>query len=198
VSVNGQGSDEVWSSWRAGGRAVIDPLVHTELEGLHVFRGSLISAWGWRHERLFILAPDRALCVVDRVDRAPANARVLSHLHFDPGVQLDLGPDSAVARQDANVLRLSRILGASWSAHEGETAPWRGYSSFHMGEFTPSPEVEIDAVPRDGGFCTAWLLAFDEGVTAETLPGQVVLRLPGLSVTVATSASLRWELRKNE
>lgn len=196
VSVDGRGSDEVWASWRAGRRATIEPVIHTALDGVHVFRSALVSAWGWKQERLIVLALDRALLVIDRVDRVAPENRVLSHVHFDPGVELKLWGDHAEVRQGEHVLGLCRVLGAGWTSYEGDAAPWRGYSSFHMGEFMPSPEVEIEAATRTNGRFSAWSLIFGEGAETSSTPGSVSLRVPGLELTVATEAALRWELKR--
>ena len=200
VSVDGQGSDEVWASWRAGRRARVEPMVHTVAGTLHVLRGAVRSAWGWRQERLLFFAPGELLCVVDRVEGCPPSSRVASHLHFAPETTVSLAVARGRVSGPDGSIELVRLIGSAWLVHCGEAHPFRGYTAFRMGEFLPSPELEIVAEPSDGVWCAASAMRFGpDAETALVAPGRIRLRYSSGAVTVGVDRlALRWEQQRPE
>jgi hypothetical protein len=196
VSVDGHGSDEVWQVWRAARRAEVDPVIHTFLEGVHVLRGSVRSAWGWRQSRLLIFAPSQVLCVLDRIDNTTEGTRVASHIHFAPDVSVDPGANGLRIRQGETDVRLVQLVGHGWSIHQGETSPFRGWTAFRMGEFEPAPEVELEASSLTDCWGVAWALLFGAGADVRHVRSGIELELEHHLLSVAVDGGLRWELRR--
>ncbi len=196
ISVNGQGSDEVWASWRAGRRARVEPALHSTVDGVHVLRASVRTPWGWQQERVLVFAPGEVLCVVDRIRGASADAAVVSHLHLAPAlhVVLDNEPTASVQGADLSV-RLVRLLGSSWTAHRGETGPFRGYTSFKMGAFEPSTDVDLRALASEDAWMAAYALLLSPEAIASSDPTGFRLQLAGREILIPLDTGpLRWEL----
>ncbi|MDQ3224337.1 MAG: heparinase II/III-family protein, partial [Gemmatimonadota bacterium] len=70
VRVDGVGPDELWSSFRVGGRSTpLRRAVRHEAEAF-ILEGSLRAFSGWRHARKLVYLPGRALLVMDFVQAA--------------------------------------------------------------------------------------------------------------------------------
>lgn len=87
VSVEGQGPDELWASFRVGARGKVEAggLSRTP-EGVRVIEGSVRSPAGWEHRRRIVYWPGEALAVFDAVRGARGGVR--SHLPLAPGCTL--------------------------------------------------------------------------------------------------------------
>src|SRR5207253_636147 len=57
VSVDGEGPDELWSAFRAGGRARVASEAPRSEQGTHLLRGWLRAHQGWMHERVLAFRP---------------------------------------------------------------------------------------------------------------------------------------------
>ncbi|MBK8480829.1 MAG: heparinase II/III-family protein [Proteobacteria bacterium] len=84
VTVGDAGADELWASFRVGGRAEVSGgLRRRTVEGVWVLSG-IARAWsGWVHRRTLVFWPGQALVVLDQVEGAGAR-EVLSRLPLDP------------------------------------------------------------------------------------------------------------------
>jgi hypothetical protein len=197
VSVDERGSDEVWQSWRAGRRAEVDPVIHTVLDSIHVLRGGVKAAFGWRQSRLAILAPGQLLCVVDRIDGAAEGARVATHVHFGPDVTIEPAGTGSRVGQGERDFRFVPLIGGASSVHRGESAPWRGWTSFRMGEFEASPEIELEATALGECWGVAYALLLAPGADIRPDGTGIELGLADHDLHVAIDGGgLRWELRR--
>lgn len=84
VTVDGEGPDELWSAFRVGGRATLLSRTTYSLSGTLVLRAALRAFQGWTHLRTLVLAPRRALIVLDEVCNAPQGATVVSRVMLPP------------------------------------------------------------------------------------------------------------------
>lgn len=86
VTVDGEGPDELWASFRVGGRGTVraEPpqLVAPDVR---VLRASVRAARGWLHERTLVFRPGRALVVLDDVKGARPGAAIVARLTMAPG-----------------------------------------------------------------------------------------------------------------
>ncbi len=85
VTVDGEGPDELWASFRAGGRGRVEagaPLA--DGVGGWTCGGAVTSFRGWRHERRIRFSPGRALVVTDVVSGTRPGAAVVTHVPLDP------------------------------------------------------------------------------------------------------------------
>jgi hypothetical protein len=200
VSVGGQGPDELWGAFRAGDRGVVSGLAYQRGGALHVVRGEVRAAAGWRHERLFIYAPGAILLLADRVTGAPDTAIVRSHLLLAP----EFSPVISGASETAidGVGRLVRLVGRGWAAHRGEAEPFRGWTSARFGRFDAATEVATEPERWSWGRVAMSALVFDPAARVEAIPhesgrgagARVTLGADVVTVTVtADAAGLRWE-----
>lgn len=195
VSVDGEGSDELWASFRAAGRARVDPPVVTRCGGLNVVRGRVRAAAGWRAERLVVYAPGELLAVFDRIGGARPGAHVLSHLLFSDELDLRASDASAfeVAASGRPSLSLHRLTGGSWRARRGELEPRRGFRASTFGRFTPTWAIELEATAMQGAWAAAWALDLGGAVLAHDPEGWR-LEAGGARIRVAVDGrGLRWE-----
>lgn len=196
VSVDGEGPDELWASFRAGGRGRVEPLTTTRTGGLFVLRGAVRAAGGWRSERLVFYVPGALCAVFDRTEGVREGAHVRSHLLFAPDVDLAAGlsPDALLVQPVGRPpLPLVRLLGGRWARHRGEERPRRGFQAARLGRFEPTWAVELDASPLGGAFGAAHALVLGAG-RAEAVPGGALLEAGGVRVHVGLDRrGLRWE-----
>ena len=196
VSVDGEGPDEVWASFRAGARGRVEPVVVSRVGELRVLRGAVRAAAGWRAERLVFHAPGELVAVFDRVEHARPGADVLSHILWAPEVRLlDAGPARlSVEPSGGPALSLVRLAGGSWRTRRGETSPFRGWSAARLGRFEPSCAVELAAARLAGAWTAGWALVTSESARVQGESGGVLLAAGGARVRVAVDGrGLRWE-----
>ncbi|MCG5053728.1 MAG: heparinase II/III-family protein [Myxococcales bacterium] len=87
VSVDGEGSDEVWASFRVGGRAApYLARVSLDAPGALAVQAVCKSFRGWRHERRLEFTAGKRLVVEDHLEGSFAQAA--SHVPLAPGWQL--------------------------------------------------------------------------------------------------------------
>lgn len=84
VTVNGEGPDELWSSFRVGARSRVTSRSAEEREGLWQLEGTLVAFQGWAQRRRVALLPGRGLVVVDWID-APRSGEVCSRVRLAAG-----------------------------------------------------------------------------------------------------------------
>jgi hypothetical protein len=179
VSVDGEGGDELWGAFRAGGRAHVAPLSVSREGTFDLVEGRVVAHAGWRWHRRFVFAPGRVLVVVDQVEARP-EADVRSHLLFEPSLQPVVGRDGAWM---IGSLRLVRLAGGEWRHHRGDDAAIRGFVSPRLGRFVPASALELPAVLVGSVHVAAWALVMNDAV-------DVSKTADALSVTV-DGASLR-------
>ena len=188
VSVDGEGIDELWSSFRAGGRGVVEklepPVLDARLRGL---RGRARSFRGWTHDRWLFLWLGRALVVVDRVSGARPGAQIATHVPLDPSwsaaesgrVHYLLGPG-------ARGLQLHLLRGESASVARGQESPRDGWVGQGFGKAVPRSSVTI----RAGGDGIAAYAFFAPGVVIRESPAGLHLRAPGAEVSLKLEGGL--------
>ena len=157
ATVDGEGPDELWKDFRAGGRAQVTGSAPRGADKIRLLRASLRAWQGWTHERRIAFRPGRALVVQDEV-RARKGALVESRLTLAPGFSFAggrlLGP---------RPLELRVLRGEVSAVEEGSCA-----SGF--GQRVPRQVLVLRA---DAGQVAYALCA--PGVEAALLPGGVLL-----------------------
>jgi uncharacterized heparinase superfamily protein len=84
VTVDGEGPDELWSTFRVGGRCRVLARAAEDRRDYVWARGNLVAFQGWHQRRTLALFPGQALVIVDRVDAArPVTA--VSRARMAPG-----------------------------------------------------------------------------------------------------------------
>lgn len=123
VSVDGEGADETWASFRIGGRGRQDPVTISPLSGgVWALSAAATSFRGWRHERRMIFWPGRLLVVDDVVTGAPPGARTVSHVPLAPGWSASMEGQGVLLRRDQTSIRLIAGAGCPLSVSESWAA----------------------------------------------------------------------------
>jgi hypothetical protein len=181
VSVDGEGPDELWASFRVGGRGrVAGALARTTPEGVRILAGSVHAWQGWRHRRQILYWPGEALLVLDRVSGASGVIR--SHVPFDVSCSVEGGTINA--RCAPLVLNVLRGFAASTVA--GREHPRDGWVSDGFARPLSRPAVAIHA---DGDGEVAYAIAArgctvmlsDDGCTIRGQRGEVRVPLEELA-----------------
>ena len=92
VTVDGEGADEPWASFRVGGRGAVacEPVQH---EGATRRLAARVRSWrGWLHERTLTFTPGESLRILDRVSAARAGAEIIARLPLAPGFRFSANP----------------------------------------------------------------------------------------------------------
>jgi hypothetical protein len=129
VSVNGQGADEIWASFRVGGRGRSMYLgTSSPWPGAWLLRGQVRSYQGWTHHRSLLFWPAQLLVVCDDVLRVPERAQVFSNLPLDPAWRVaDLAEDGGILESAAARLQLVVLAGQAMSTVRGEYPRCQGW-----------------------------------------------------------------------
>ena len=182
VSVGGAGIDEVWASFRVGGRgksekvaiATIDPRVRT-------LRGIARSYRGFTHERTLVFWPARALLVFDKVTRAPRGAQVLSHVPLASGWSAAPASGSLfLLGPGARALQLHLLNGAVDGLPRGSESPRDGWVSEGFGK--PVARTSVRLCADESGLCAYAIVA--PGVTTRQTSQGLSLRAPGAEIAL--------------
>jgi hypothetical protein len=122
VSVDGQGADEIWASFRVGGRGRPMYLgTSSPWPGAWLLRGQVESYRGWTHQRSLLFWPNQLLVVRDDLLHVPERAQVLSNLPLDPAWRVaDLAEGGGALESATAGLRLVVLAGRAISAVRGE------------------------------------------------------------------------------
>jgi hypothetical protein len=151
VTVDGHGADEVWASFRVGGRSRPVYLGKSSpWPGAWLLRGLLTSYRGFVHQRGLLFWPGRALVVVDQVQRAPAGATIQATLPLAPAWYAPVTATGCRLESKQANLKLAILAGALGEATRGEypTRPgWVGHG-FGKGEGRLSLRLTADAQSR--------------------------------------------------
>jgi hypothetical protein len=122
VNVDGEGADEIWASFRVGGRG--RPMymgASSPWPGAWLLRGQVESYRGWTHRRALLYWPDRLLAVCDDLLHVPARAQIVSNLPLDPAWRVaDLFEGGGVLESKTSRLQLVVLTGRVMSAVCGE------------------------------------------------------------------------------
>ena len=182
VSVDGEGVDELWASFRAGGRGEVEKLEPPAVDArLRALRGRARSFRGWTHDRWLFFWPGRALLVIDRVSGAKAGAALATHIPLDPAwsaaesnrVHYLLGPG-------ARGLQLHLLRGESEGIARGQENPRDGWVGQGFGKSVPRSSLRIRA---DAQGIAAYAF-FAPGVAIRTSEAGLHLRAPGAEVAL--------------
>jgi hypothetical protein len=122
VSVDGQGADEIWASFRVGGRGRPMYLgTSSPWPGAWLLRGQVESYQGWTHCRSLLFWPKQLLVVCDDLLHVPEGAQILSNLPLDPAWRVaDLAEGCGVLESNDARLQLVVLAGRAMSAVRGE------------------------------------------------------------------------------
>ena len=175
VSVDGEGCDELWGAFRAGGRARVSPLAVSRDGAFDIVDGELVAHAGWRWRRRFVYAPGRVLVVVDRVE-AHAGAVVRSHALFDPSVVPDARERDSWG---LGSMRLVPLVGGDLIHRRGDAQAMRGFVSRRFGVFEPASAFELQAVAAGRSFIAAWALVMDDHVRLATTTDAITVNVDG-------------------
>jgi len=177
VTVDGEGPDELWASFRAGARGEVLALPGRELKfrGQRL-RGSVRSGLaGWVHERALVYWPRHALIVLDRVTGAQAGAEIVSRLCLDPRWTFDGDLHGPLP------VRLQLLRGELSGFICGGLEPREGWVSKGFGEPVARTSVRLRA--DASGQCAYALCA--EGVTVSLEATRLTALGPSFSAEVA-------------
>ncbi len=150
VSVDGQGADETWASFRVGGRGRPVYLGKSSpWPGAWLLRARVESYLGFVHHRALLFWPGRTLVIADQVSRVSAGAAIVAALPLAP--EWDAAPTaescaihSKGTRLELSVLR-GRLVGAERGDYPGRPG-WVG-RGFGRGE----GRVTLALAPGDDG-----------------------------------------------
>jgi hypothetical protein len=185
VSVDGQGVDEPWSSFRVGGRGRVERLPAPPIDPrARLLWGRARSFRGWQHDRWLCFWPGRALLVFDRVRGQRPQALVRSHVPLDPAfAAAQSGRTLFLLGPGGRGLQLQLLTGEVEALVSGEESPRDGWVGQGFGRPVPRTAVTLRADP--GGLCCYALLA--PGVGVATVAQGLHLRAPGAGLTVKTA-----------
>ncbi len=196
VSVNGQGTDELWASFRAGARARIDRLRHDRAGAFHVVRGRLRAAGGWRAERLLLFVPGHLVAVFDRFDGVTGSDRPMSHLLFAPDVTIEPSGEAFAVRDGGGAsFTWHRLLGGAPEWHRGQEHPPRGLVALHLGRFQPAHAMALPASVHAGTVGAAHALVGPQVRLSETERGWRLSAERSVVEVGLDRGGLRWEQR---
>lgn len=190
VSVDGEGVDEVWHSFRVARRGRVerlpDPQCDARLRGL---RGRAVSFRGWEHERWVFFWPGRALLVFDRLGGVlpEAQVRVRGHipLHHTWSVA-ETGKVFYLLGPGARGLQLQVLRGELDGAPHGQETPRDGWMS--LGFNQPVARTSVRLRPDAQGLMAHAFFA--PGVSWREAPGGIALRAPGAEVLLKLEGGL--------
>lgn len=195
ISVDGEGPDELWGGFFVGAKGHREPVAHQTFDGGHVLRLCVHAPQGWRHERLMVLLPDALFAVFDRVLDAPAESKVISHVHLPVGSTATTEDALALVEASGRPWLVERLLGDAWSVIEGERDPPAGWSAPRLGAFEPSPVLAIESSHGGRSHLSGWAVALSsKGAVHRASPslfdlqGRVTVRV------LADARGLRWHL----
>lgn len=167
VTVDGEGPDELWASFRVGGRGRVEarPAVRSPAE-VHRLEASVRAHAGWEHVRRLLFRPGEALVVLDRVRDARFGSEVLSRIPLDPAwsFRADGGRVSLRGPGDLRLM-LTILHGEFAGASSGVAEPREGWVGRGFGRPVARPSLRLRA--DAAGHCSY----------AITLPGLADLRL---------------------
>jgi hypothetical protein len=147
VTVDGEGPDELWASFRVGGRGRVEarPSVRPQPE-VRSLQARVRAHAGWEHERRLLFRPGAALVVLDRVRDARPGSEVLSRVPLDAGWSFDAGAGE-ISLQGPRDLRLTLTVlqGEFAGASTGATEPREGWVSRGFGRPVARPSLRLRA-----------------------------------------------------
>jgi hypothetical protein len=112
ISVNGEGADETWASFRVGGRSHTVYLGHrSPWPGAWLLHAQARSYRGWSHRRGLLFWPGRLLVVCDEVVEAVSGAAMVSTLPLAPCWTATTTPAGARLASPARHLDLVVLCG---------------------------------------------------------------------------------------
>ncbi len=182
ISVDGFGIDEVWASFRVGGRGKTEKVATPTIDPrVRFLRGRAQSFRGFIHERTLCFWPTRALLVFDRVLHTKSGARILSHVPLAcgwsaaeaSGALFLLGPG-------ARGLQLHVLTGSIAGMARGVESPRDGWESHGFGDAQARTSISLAA--DASGLCGYVILA--PGVTTRQTTQGLALRAPGAEIAL--------------
>lgn len=187
VTVGGEGTDEVWRSFRVGGRARVEALPAASPDKrVRLLRGRAHAPGGWTHERALCFWPGRALLVFDRVRGAGAR-EVLDHVPLDPAWSAALAGSAVfLLGPGGRGLQLHALSGRIVDCLRGVETPRQGWVAQGFGQLAARTVVRL--APDADGRCAYALLA--PGLTARIEEGLCVVRAPGAELRLPLADGL--------
>lgn len=154
VTVDDESADELWGSFRVGGRARVSAAPPRQLDsGVYCLRGQTLSHRRWVHDRSLFFAPGKALAVFDRVRGARRDGRVVTRIPLDPAWRVELAADGIALHGPRDLsLRIVVLRGELLGTPSGVLAPREGWVALGFGRPVPRVSLQIrsDAVGRCG------------------------------------------------
>lgn len=181
LTVDGEGPDELWASFRVGARGrVAGGLSQTTPEGVRILDGR-VDAWqGWSHRRRVIYWPGEAFVVLDRVDGTAGT--VLSRVPLDPCC----GFEANVIDTPCGPLQFVVLRGIAASPVVGRSDPREGWVGDGFSRPRQRPTVLIHA---DGECRVAYAIL---------APGRFVILSDGACTMRGPGGEVRLPLKDHE
>jgi len=151
VSVDGQGADETWASFRVGGRGIpVFMGTSSPWPGTWLLRGQVKSYQGWTQRRSLLYRPNRFLVVCDDLSQVPMGAQVVSNLPLDPAWKVAaLAEGGGVLESGPRRLQLVVLAGRAMSGVRGDYPSRPGWVGRRFG--TAEGRVSICLEPDGRG-----------------------------------------------
>lgn len=188
VSVDGEGVDEVWHSFRVARRGRVERLPDPQCDPrLRALRGRSHSFRGWEHERWIFFWPGRALLVFDEVTGTKPGAELRSRVPLHPTWSVaESGKVFYLLGPGARGLQLQILRGEFDGAPRGQETPREGWAS--QGFLQPVPRTSVRLRPDSEGVMVHAFFA--PGVSWREAPGGLSLRAPGAEVLLRLEGGL--------
>ncbi|MBS2026068.1 MAG: heparinase II/III-family protein, partial [Deltaproteobacteria bacterium] len=191
VTVDGQGSDEVWKSFRVGKRGKAQLLDEIAVDKrVRLLRGKLKAAT-FTQERALLMWPGRAVVVFDRLSGMRKQKRakeILDHVPLDPGWNAaEAGGVVFLLGPGGRSLQLHVVRGRVVDLIRGsETGPRQGWLAQGFGKLAPRTTVRI--APDEYDVVTYAFLA--PSLSARATDSQLIVRAPGAELQIALAGGM--------
>lgn len=174
ITVGGDGPDELWGSFRVGGRGHVEAGSSGQLaQGVQALQATVRAYGGWQHHRRLFFWPGKALVVIDRVRDARTGSEILSRMPLEPEWNVQPGLRTISLRHRSGLdLALSILQGEFAGASVGATEPREGWVSRGFGRAVARPSLRIRCDPA--GMCS-YVIA-GPGVVVEQRGGHCTVR----------------------
>jgi hypothetical protein len=145
VTVGGVGPDELWMSFRVGGRGRVSAEKPTSRpSGLRICRGRLDAFPGWTHHRGLVFWPGVALVILDAVEGA--HGAIEGRLPLAP--IWSVLPGTATSRRlqaEGTELLFELLSGRDLGVHCGELEPREGWVGEGFARPVPRSSIRVGA-----------------------------------------------------
>lgn len=169
VSVNGEGADETWASFRVGGRSRVQYLGHSvPWPGSFLLRGRVQSYRGWTHRRGLLFWPGQMLLVCDEIRGAPFGGEILASLPLAPDWRATAaGLERCSLASPSLQLEIATLKGRLLAIPGRSGWIGRGFGR-------RKDRLSLGFVPDDGGQCVYGITFPDVRVSLQS--GRLIVR----------------------